>query len=478
MAQEHRRIGVIGGGIAGTAAAWALDRAGFEVTLLEASARLGGNAKTHAWPEGDGAIVTGLSVLAWPGHVFANYAALMKALAVETERVRLRYFVRTPRGELVHGEESALHRRYRRDLDRYRALVARVARINRRYADGDDASLYHASFANPMSYLRARTAMRLSGISEGFFRDVFVPVQSASFLTVDLDALPAVILPVLESILSTEDGATLDTWKRTSAEVFDAMTARFADRVLTNRGVSMVETSATGVRVVDERGEAHAFDAVIYASNAPHVAASLVAPSPLHRVLFGRYRYTEDADPTFLEGVAHRDASVLPEADRAQILRDHCNFVDVLDRPAGPPRYENHFVLSSWVPAARGASAPMLVHYNKPPERRLARVEAIVSNRRAHPVLSRENLARAALVRLVQGKRRLYFAGSYATPGNGHDLSLLSGLVAAFALGAPYPFAHDARAARDFVRMARFLHGEALAQRAESAIGAAGLQSG
>jgi predicted NAD/FAD-binding protein len=463
-----RRIGVIGGGIAGTAAAWALDRAGFEVTLFEANARIGGNARTHAWAMDDRSIVTGLSVLAWPSHLFFNYAALVRTLGVETERVRLRYFVRTPRGELAHGRESPLHLRYRDDFARYRELCARVARINRRFTKSEEPSLYHASAANPMSYVRARTLMRLSGMSEGFFRDVFVPVQSASFLTSDLDATPAVILPVLESILSTEEGATLDTWKHASVEVFDRMTAPFANRVLTDRRVTKVRNEPGGVRVTDHRGESHAFDEVVFASNAKHIAEALEAPSPLHRALFGGYPYTEDVEASYLDGVVHRDASVLPERDRHEILSSYCNFVDVSD---GPPRYENHFILSSWVPAARGATEAMMVYYNKPPERRLERVEAVVSNRRAHPVFSRANLARAALVRLAQGKRSLYFAGSYATPGNGHDLSLLSGLVAAFAIGAPYPFSDDDKASRDFVRMARFLHGDALARRAAAAVG-------
>lgn len=464
----HRRVGIIGGGIAGAAAAWALDRAGFEVTLLEASPRLGGNAKTHTWAVGDRAITTGLSVLAWPSHLFANYAALVRTLAVETERVRLRCFVRTPRGELAHGRDSTLHRLYRADFDRYRALVARVARVNRRYADSDEPSLYHVNPTNPMSYVRARTLMRLSGIAEGFFRDVFVPVQAASFLTTNLDAIPAVILPVLESIFSSEDGATMDTWKHASVEVFDRMTAPFADRVLLDRRVVKVQTRTDGVRIVDHRGESYAFDQVVLASNAKHIAEALESPSPLHRALFGRYRYTEDIEPSFLEGVVHRDARVVPDRDRQEILASHCNYIDVA---AG--RYENHFVISSWLPAARGLSEPMMVSYNQPPGRRLDRVETVVSNRRAHPLFSRENLARAALVRLVQGQRRLHFAGSYATPGNGHDLSLLSGLVAAFALGAPYPFAGDDRAARDFVRMARFLHGDALARRAAVSLGLA-----
>lgn len=47
----------------------------------------------------------------------------------------------------------------------------------------------------------------------------------------------------------------------------------------------------------------------------------------------------------------------------------------------------------------------------------------------------------------------VYFAGSAMTPGNGHDLSFLSGLIVAKKLGAAYPFAHSPAAAADFERL-------------------------
>jgi hypothetical protein len=80
-----------------------------------------------------------------------------------------------------------------------------------------------------------------------------------------------------------------------------------------------------------------------------------------------------------------------------------------------------------------------------------------VSNVRAHPHLSLRNLLVAALLRLVQGARGTYYCSSFATPGNGHDLSLLSGLAVASAIGAPYPFADNAAAKDDFESLRGFM---------------------
>ena len=57
------------------------------------------------------------------------------------------------------------------------------------------------------------------------------------------------------------------------------------------------------------------------------------------------------------------------------------------------------------------------------------------------------------LLRHAQGRRGLWYCGSYATPGNGHDLSLLSGLAVAHAVGAVYPFSGNPRALSDFRKM-------------------------
>jgi len=71
------RVAVIGAGIAGSGAAWALGEDGFDVEVFEAASWVGGNAKTVMWPDGQR---TGLSVLAWPAALLRNYTALLRRL--------------------------------------------------------------------------------------------------------------------------------------------------------------------------------------------------------------------------------------------------------------------------------------------------------------------------------------------------------------------------------------------------------------
>ena len=167
--------------------------------------------------------------------------------------------------------------------------------------------------------------------------------------------------------------------------------------------------------------------------------------------------FSEASDSTFIKGVIHSDASVLPADLRASLLSRYSNFVDVRLHAGARPSIENTFILSSWYPAAQhlGSCKPaMLVTYNSghgsPSQSRQRSVVGDVSNARAHPELSPNNQLRALALRFVQGRAGIYYCASSATLANGHDLSLLSGLVVATAIGAPYPFANEPAALRDF----------------------------
>jgi predicted NAD/FAD-binding protein len=442
-----RRVAVIGAGIAGAGAAWALHRAGHEVEVFGAAPEVGGNARTHTWSDARGPITAGLAVLAWPEPYFNNYRALLEALAIASEPVRLRFFLRRGDAVYAHGRGGELAERHAGDLRRWRRLIERVRAINARFDGEGPPSLYRVSYKNPLTYLPARALARAAGISRAFWDDVVVALYSSSFLTARLDGLPAVILPTIDAMISVEEGGHMRTWSGHSGEVFE----RLLDGVRVHRGLPIVHVRGDehGASVRDARGGEHRFDDLVLAAGASALAGMLDPSHRVARALLGRVRYVEADDDSFMEGHAHTDAGVLPEAHRAQILGEYCTLIDIVDGPRGR-RYENHFVVSSWAPAARGRDAVMLVSYGLERDRVLGGEVRSFSNRGAHPALSIGNLIAARALSRLQGRRHLHYCGSYTTPGNGHDLSLLSGLVVAEALGAGYPFAGDSRAAADF----------------------------
>ncbi|MEO6954726.1 MAG: FAD-dependent oxidoreductase [Polyangia bacterium] len=436
------RVAVVGGGIAGVGAAWSASRHGHSVDLFEARDDLGGNARVHEWTHGERTLTAGLAVLAWPRAYFRSYVRLLETLGIATEPVRLRFFIHKQGATYAHDRGGALYERHRADFDRWRTLVQRIRTFNARVSPGP-ASLYRVSYWNPATYIPGWQLARLSGISRAFWDDIVVALYSSSFLTSKLDALPAFVLPTIDDLISVDSGGTMDTWTGHSGEVFEKMLASLTGTLHRDRAVTRIEPG-TIITLTDSRGERHTYDRVILAADAARMAAAL--PTSAVAKLLRAITYVEATDRSFVEGVAHADASVLPAAHRDTILADYCTAIDVTERG-----YRNHFVVSSWAPVARGTGATMLVSYNEPtvPTGSTFRF----SNQGAHPDLSLRNLLTARRLAARQGEGGLYFCGSYMTPGNGHDLSLLSGLVAASALGAPFPFAGDPDANADYLRL-------------------------
>jgi predicted NAD/FAD-binding protein len=451
------RVAIIGAGIAGMGCAWALHRSGAHVTVYERESEIGGNAKTHTWRVNDREIVTGLSVLAWPDALFHNYEALLAELDIAVETAPpIRFFIRDGESIYAHGLSTKGSERFAADLRRWERLVAFVRKVNGTFARGTSPSLYEYSPFNPLILFPLRRLATLFGISARFWERVFVPMHSSSFLSVELDALPASIAPSIEDILSIARGATLRTWSGASREVFARLSRGFEERIHRAATIVRVRRSRAGIAIEDQAGSVTRFDRVVFACN-PHAAlAMLESSSVLERTLLGGIEYADTTDPTFLRGVVHSDATVFPVEHRQAILDGFANFVE-LSEEDGRLRYENTFVLSSWVPAARGSGRPMLVSYHL--RHPIETVERTLSNEMAHPCLSRSNLARAWLLRAIQGHASTYWCGAYSTPGNGHDLSLLSGLVVAKALGAEYPFARAPAAFADFQRLSSFMLG-------------------
>ena len=175
----------------------------------------------------------------------------------------------------------------------------------------------------------------------------------------------------------------------------------------------------------------------------------------------------------FKIGVVHSSPQrVIPDDLCAEAMSSYCNFVSTVEDPhtvEGPLNVQNSFILSSWVPQPNARRPrPMLVSWNCGEALKDAELERNVTSEEAHPCLTRWQLfATAMLWPRCQGGRRgagagngcAYFCGSAITPGNGHDLSFLSGICVTAKLGCTHPFPEDLNSWTDFERLNSLLFG-------------------
>jgi monoamine oxidase len=158
-----RDVVVLGGGLAGLAAALALQRAGLEVELLEARPRVGGRVETLRAPFADGLFAESGAEFISPGHAVLRHYLRQFGL-------RLDHRVRGPRLFYIAGHRQlgwSLHDfggSTRRDAEllerRSTALADRVSRPDRPWAAAEASTLDRQSLADWLSLERLDPVLR------------------------------------------------------------------------------------------------------------------------------------------------------------------------------------------------------------------------------------------------------------------------------------------------------------------------------
>jgi len=448
-----KQIAVVGGGIAGVGAAWALHRAGYEVDLFEKGPALGGNAKTFRWSVDGGHVDSPLLVVAWPQMYYHNYELLLDQLGVGIETLPISYFVQTPEGHFCQDGQTGIQKRFAPEFRRWEKLVAFVSKVNDFFLPkGRHHSLYHFSYFNPLNVMPLYWMARLFGISRAFWDTIFVPIHCATFITTSMRGVPAVILPLLESIVPLEEPTQMGTWRGAPRQVFDRMTARFSDRVHTDHEITRVERRDDRFVIADSKGRRFEADEVVFACDSTSVLNALESPSWLQRLLLSNAEYVDDVDPAFSSFVVHSDTSILPGKHRQRILSEFNTYSEINEAGA----LECTFVISAQNPSTKDEGVPMLVTFNS--QRVIERVQKRIELPHPTHSVSLQNLIIMSSMRYLQGRDGVHYCGTFTTPEGGHDLSFMSGLVVAHAIGADYPFSIDhTDAVADFKQMQKMM---------------------
>jgi len=509
VADDAPTVAVIGGGIAGCGTAWALRQSGFRVTLFEARAQISGNARTFDWdfsavrpdaPKEEQTVKSCCSVTAWPPLFYKNYTCLLNKLKVETVHQPLSWFlnskvpgaVGTLWGADPTPYEGSLRNVLKKDFDIY----GRVVRISDalcnlftfRWARRNDSpSMYDShtgiGLLNPMNIIPLYSMFRLMGGSELWWQVVFTPHYTASFLVDELRPFPAVFGPLIEAqipLLPNKDNAqsfqssrsdkdcnitTCQTWKDAGKgirEVFDKLTKDV--NLIENTRIREVEVLPNGKkRIHDEYDNSIDVDRVVFACPANAVGNIYKQSGWLANTIFSTLVYADDHHPDsgHMHAVLHSDGSVIDKRFRDDCLKRASNYVEVTEKPDGSINIENQYNFGVQTPGPGVYDLPL----NKKPVMLISHalgegksidenlIVGTANHARAHPLYSGWNVMAMLSLRLVQGKNGIYYCSNWTTPGNCHDMSFLSGLACAHAIGAKYPFEEDKEAKKDFYRL-------------------------
>jgi predicted NAD/FAD-binding protein len=338
-------------------------------------------------------------------------------------------------------------------------------------------------FLNPFTMVPLYSVFKFVGGSDAWWNIVFTPQYTASFLVDELRPFPAVFGPLIEMQIPLNPDAT-NSWQgpskrsQTDCNITTCVTWKDAGKgirkvfhllvkdveVRENTRVRAVEVLPNGKkRVYDEHDNFVDVDRVIFACPANAVGNIYKQHTPLARAIFGTPVYADDHHPStgHMHAVMHSDPNVIPEKYRDECLKRASNYVEVTQNKDGSLNIENQYNFGVQTPGPGIYDLPldqkpvMLIGHalgdGKSYDPRLIRGTG--NHARAHPLYSGWNIAAQLCLRLVQGQNGIYYCSNWTTPANCHDMSLLSGIVCAHAIGAQYPFESNPEARKDFHRL-------------------------
>ncbi len=393
------RIAVIGSGVAGLGAAYALART-HEVEVLEADDRPGGHVNTVSVDARE--LDTGFIV-----HNTVNYPKLTRLfgeLGVQTQPSEMSFSVSCACG---------LEWSSRRPWTCGPALLREIVRFLR------TAEVDAAKGMTLAEYVRER------GYSEGFRRHYLVPMTAALWSTAPSLALEFPAEALIRFFANHRMlGFRRYYWRTVvggSRTYVQSLLERAGLSVRLEEPVGSLRRVAEGVEVGTGDGATHRFDGVVVATNAPRALALLADPSDDERRLLSAFATTVN------ETVLHTDARVLPRAAsnhsswnvRVETCGDEQakpTMTYLLNRLQRLDADERYCVTLNQTDDIDPTRIIRTIHYE-------------------HPQMTLASLAAQAELQTLNGPRATAFCGAWQ--GNGfHEDGLASGLRAAEAFGA------------------------------------------
>ena len=416
---RRRRIAVIGAGISGLGAAYALSQSD-DVVLFEAERRIGGHARTVA-VEADGGLAIDTGFIVFNDRNYPLLTKLFEALDTPTIPSNMSFGASFDDGALEYALRS-LNSLFaqRRNLVRpaYLRMLADVLRFNRT-----------AEYALADPGLTLGEYLDRQGLGAAFRDWYLLPFSAAiwSAAPADMLAFPAATFVRFfknHGLLSARGQPQWRTVKGGSRVYVEQLaTALKANGVAIRAGTPAIAVRhADGLSVRAAGGEAEAFDAVILACHADQAERLLAQPDADQTRILGALRYTPN------RAVLHTDARQMPRRRACWSSRNYLGGSGKAGGGAGVG-------VTYWMNRLQSLPTARQYFVTLNPGDAIPDAHIVDAAEFAHPQFDRAAIAAQQSLPEIQGRYGIWYAGAYTRYGF-HEDGLMSGLAAAQALGA------------------------------------------
>jgi predicted NAD/FAD-binding protein len=414
------RIAVVGAGIAGLGAAYALSP-DHEVHVFERDGRFGGHANTVEASVNGRRIAVDTGFIVYNTANYPNLTGLFAHLGVPTHWSDMSFGLSLDRGRTEYACDD-LNRVFAQRTNVLRpAFVLGMREILRfnRIAPGQ-------MDAGGLDGLSLRDWLAREGFS-GWFRDNFIlPMGGAIWSTPAADILDFPALNFVSFFRNHDLMTGLGSARRWrtvtggSRKYVARLVAAMRGRLHSGAEVTRVRRSGAGPVLRLAGGHEVAFDQVILACHAPQALALLDGADPQERAILSAFRTFDNL------AVLHSDPALMPRRRR---VWSSWNFLAESGGAARPAP------VTYWMNRLQGIdpACPLFVSLNPVRAPRADLVHATFSY--AHPLYDAAAFAAQRDIAAIQGRGGMWYAGAWLGYGF-HEDGLRSGLRAAASLGA------------------------------------------
>jgi uncharacterized protein len=429
------RVAVVGTGIAGNAAAYALSQAHHVTTLdvFEAQPRIGGHSATVDVDYDGKRIAVDTGFIVYNTLNYPLLTALFDHLGVATQDSDMSFSVSIGNGDFewigrTRDVFSGLFAQRRNIVNpRYLGMLMEILRFQKAAKrDLDSGKLKGLTLAD---YIEAGRYSR-------YFRDRYIVPMGAAIWSTPVEHM--LDFPAENFVLFFENHKLMHwdrpVWRTVtggSRSYVEKLTAPFRDRISINDPVVSIERDTFAATVRTASGRVEKYDQVVLAGHSDESLAILKDASADEAQVLSSVEYRPN------KVYLHRDISMMPKRKEAWAA---WNFLRESDRAQGDVCVTYSMQHLQGIDPA----CPLFVTLNPP---RPPRPDLVFQTfEYAHPQFTQVGFDGQALLKEINGRNRVWFAGAWTGYGF-HEDGLRSGMEAAEGLGAVMPWLRPEQAA-------------------------------
>ncbi len=401
--KQKERIAVIGGGISGLAAAYELSR-DYDVTLYEASDRLGGHARTVlSGRNGNTPVDTGFIVFNYPN--YPNLTRMFAELDVPVKKSDMSFAASIDGGKIEYG------------LSNLKALFAQRRNILRPgfWRMVFDIAKFNHNAVKAASDDRMTVAELLDRLKMGkWFRNYYLlPISGAIWSSTpeqigDFPAKSLVQFFENHALLTanthqwyTVDGGSIEYVKRIAQAI-----ENMGGTIRLGTPINEVRRTEENVMIGQTNGIWQEFEQVLFACHSDDALTLIAEPTSVETQILSDIRYQDN------HAVLHRDASQMPN-------RMDCWSSWVFQSTENTTAAS--IGITYWMNSLQNIDASDHLFVTLNPEQKIPPELVYEETGFRHPVFDQNAIEAQQKLRGIQGDNNTWFCGAYTRYGFHED---------------------------------------------------------